>query len=436
MDLRRPLTLNFAVEIAWLPMAQSLVETATPVMGLSRSKALKLSQACEEILAHLFQTMPGKPITLTLTRKGAGVLAELSLTDLQHLDLWAMNLTARDRISLENDPDTEQLGLLLASRLTDRFLIDTRMGQVKISLFQDLAYPELQAGSMLPLILKPPVTTGICHDPDRLGQACTRVMAFYAPELFPGVLTTPGRLADLVADGEWTVALAQDHTHAPAGMICWESRDNLCPAFYGPYLFTEASEPVARLLVEEMIRNLARTPAMALFSTLATPALPGGDFEILARTRYRLSNGRTQERPVWFRHLREDTGCRVWSHEQTRQFLEKSYTDLFLARTIDTTMPSGSTRPEHSMFSTRLDTGKGQAIILPMLDGRDTGENIRQHTTYLLKEGFLNLFFHLDLSHGWQAALAPDLAKNGFSPAYVLPFGGESDLLVFCYDHD
>ena len=48
---------------------------------------------------------------------------------------------------------------------------------------------------------------------------------------------------------------------------------------------------------------------------------------------------------------------------------------------------------------------------------------------------FLNIFFELDLGISWHAELIPVLIANQFKPEIILPFAGQSDLIIFQH-HD
>jgi hypothetical protein len=68
-----------------------------------------------------------------------------------------------------------------------------------------------------------------------------------------------------------------------------------------------------------------------------------------------------------------------------------------------------------------------------MLDGIDIAENLRRHVRLLTVDGFDRILFSLDLSESWQAAMGDILMTQGFSPAYVLPYAGNSDQVIFQY---
>jgi hypothetical protein len=60
---------------------------------------------------------------------------------------------------------------------------------------------------------------------------------------------------------------------------------------------------------------------------------------------------------------------------------------------------------------------------------------VERHIRFLSEERFRNLCFELDLGVPWHAELIPVIIARGFKPEIVLPFAGQSDLVVFQY-HD
>ena len=57
-------------------------------------------------------------------------------------------------------------------------------------------------------------------------------------------------------------------------------------------------------------------------------------------------------------------------------------------------------------------------------------KNIADHSALFAEEELDNIFFVMDLGKSWQAAFAPALLQNGFTPRLLLPYGGKGDLLV------
>jgi hypothetical protein len=427
------LSLDLQADICWIPLVQGVVETGAPVMGLDPGKTLRLALAAEEFILHLSRTAPGTRLTLTLSREASSVSALFQFESSPE-DLWAMNLTAASEISQDLDQGMAHMGLLLASRVADRFSIALNGRTLSVTLFQDIIYPEIEKAEVPSTPLRGTLSAQACSDPADISHACALTMALYPEPLYPKAFRTPGNIIDRISQGRFHAGLVKDEAGTAAGMICWQIPSRRTVEFYGPYLFSEG-DGIAQLLIDHLINQVARTEAITLYSRAAGPDLPPGNFEPLAALAYRQANGQKETRTLWFRHLREDMGCPVWAHPVLGPFLKQTYERLFLIRTIREYKDPGGSRPARSLLGTRLGADKQEAFIRPMLDGTDIRENIRRHIQLLVDENYVNLFFTMDLSVGWQAALGKILTETGFEPAYVLPYAGESDKVIFHYVH-
>ncbi len=137
--------------------------------------------------------------------------------------------------------------------------------------------------------------------------------------------------------------------------------------------------------------------------------------------------------PVYFRQLHEDLGCQVWAHPALEGFLRAEYRRLFFAREIRSTQYGGEQCPAYSVFAPEFDRTNHQVTLRAIWDGADASENLSQHLKVLRAENLPNLFFEIDLGHPWQANLSQTLMDSGFRPRLILPYGGESDVVVFQY---
>ena len=425
------LSLDLQADICWIPMVQGVVETGAPVMGLDQGKTLHLALAAEEFILHLARTSPGTRLNLTLTREASSVSA-LFQFESNPEDLWAMNLTGAGEISQDLDQGMAHMGLLLVSRVADRFSIALKGRTISVTLFQDIVYPEVEKAEPPSAPLRGTLSVEACSDPADISHACALTMALYPEFLYPKSFRTPGNIIDQISQGDFHAGLVKDGAGTTAGMICWQIPSRRTVEFYGPYLFSKG-DGIAQLLIDHLINQVARTEAITLYSRAATLDLPPGNFEPLAALAYGQSNGQKETRTLWFRHLREDMGCSVWAHPVLGEFLKKTYERLFLIRTIREYKDQGGGRPARSLLGTRLGADKKEAFIRPILDGIDIRENIQRHIQLLVNEKYLNLFFTIDLSLGWQAALGKILTEAGFKPAYVLPYAGQSDKVIFQY---
>ncbi len=424
------LALELGADVQWVPIVQSLVENGAPVLGLSPDKTMKLSMAAEELLAHLAGSAPGRRVVLKLTRQPTGVACDFEV-EAGMEGLWAMNLTAAAEISPDRSMD--HLGLLLASRLVDSFSISLAGNRVAVTLNQEASYPGVQPAVPEETPLRGELSVVVDPEPAEVTRACALALGSRPGIFLPGFFRTPGKVVDLMAYGQLELAILEDEAGTPAGTICWETSAARSIGFYGPCVFGKraSAAKAAERLVGHMIGSVARTPAIIVYSIMATPDLPPGDFERLAT----LDCPGTDREPrtLWFRHLREDMGCNVWAHPEMAPFLKSTYDRLFLMRTISETRDRGHTGRERSLFAAELDTSLKEARLRPLLDGSDIPDNMVRHVKLLKSEGFSTIYFSLDLGCGWQAAMGGPLMENGFAPAYVLPYAGDSDKAVFRY---
>ncbi len=426
------LTLELKADIGWIPVIQGLIETGAPLLGLDEGKTIRLSMSAEELIVYLARSSKGTGVRITLSRKSSQVTADFCF-QASMSDLWAMNLTSAGEITADQGMDN--MGLFLASRMVDTFCVGLNHGQITISLSQEIVYPAITPLHPDNKKLRGKILTRFDAEPADIAQACALALACYPEDQRPDFFLTPGTLIDRIAEGTTTTAIIKDETGTFAGMICWEWSSDKSIGFYGPYVFNTPSEgeSCARILTDQMISSIARTPAMIVYSIQATRDLPSGDFENLATLDLIRQDQKLEKRTLWFRHLREDMGLNVWSHPSMVKFLEASYQRLFLMRTINETMEQGQRRPERSLFAAELYTGRKEAVLRPLVDGSDIKENIIQHVNLLREEGYTTLFFSIDLAFGWQASMGGSLMENGFIPAFVLPYAGDADKVIFQY---
>ncbi|WP_163337678.1 hypothetical protein [Desulfopila sp. IMCC35008] len=409
----------------WVPLAQALVENSSPLFGLDRDRTDRLIMAVEEVVMHLAHTAPGSEIILEIIPGGWNVTATLRFAA-DPSDLWAMNLTAA--ALTEDEFDLPHLGLLLASRMVDCFDVQLQSRKVCLTLREDLAYPAATLEVSQRKAFEGPLSFIAKPDPDLVKEVCLLALGLYGPEHLHQSFFKPGKLADMVTRGDMNMAVALTQASELAGAVCWCGDSGV--TFFGPYIFMQGDQ-LSSLLVEYLLQRVARTDARVLFSGRTTSDLPPGHFEYLGAY---APSAKTPETPVWYRHLGEDSGTSVWSHPEAVVFLEKSYQDLCLMRQIRVTKDLGEKLPERSVLFAQLRPRLGEALLVPLVGGRDMKTCLVDHVTTLHAEGFDRILFQTDLALGWQASLAQAALEASFSPRLILPYGGQSDLLVFQYE--
>jgi len=416
----------------FLRLVTSFAEESARAFGLNAAEALKLTLACEEIFAYLCRAgRTDETVTIEAANGGYYVHVKF-LFKARDFNPRAFNLTAA--VSLEDTASLEEMGLLIASRSVDRFYIAEELPQgLGLVLIKEKSYPApagLQAPEIKPLNnfrIKTP-------DPDSLKLLARLVTAHYPVHLYPQDFRLPGKVADMVASGEYGAQAAADEQGRIGGGIIWRRVGAGTVESFGPYLF---NQPVAPGLSEELlaacIGEIAKTDAIGLLSRYSTPELPKGYFESLGTIDFVQPDGIVKPWPIYYRQLREDPGCRVWAHAGLEAFLRAEYGRLFFAREIRLTRHEGEQRSPYSTFAPQFDRANRQITLRAIWDGADAAENLAQHVKVLKAENLPNIFFEVDLAHAWQAGLTGTLLEQGFLPRLVLPYGGEADVVVFQY---
>jgi hypothetical protein len=452
------LILELPPDAAFLPAATAAAENAARVFGLESAGALRLSLAVEEFFTYLCRFAGREePLRLTLSPGGSFVRVAFRFRA-GEVSLRALNFAAG--VSLEDAcgnaaGQDEELGLLVASRTTDRCsLTSSGSGIYVVAAEVDRDYPEVPPIAA-PQRLSRPVRlaqtgaqTGAPPSSGQLQHADLLAAGRYPARACPASFFRPARFADMVASGQYQALLAVDAAGHPAGLLCFRASGPRAVTFSGPYVFDDGSDPalgqdIARLLVEGLLSQVARTEALCAFSERPTADVPPGWFERLGSLRLRSGTGGDGEaapQAALFRHLREDAGGAVWAHADLLPYLEKQYARLAFPRDLLRAEPAPAARlPRHSLLATSLDRRRGLAVLKPLLDGQDFAANLSAHVAALAALEWeddgaaskgVDILLHLDLSEPWQAAEYPALAACGFAPRLILPHAGASDLLV------
>lgn len=405
------------------------VEEGSRALGLGSKEALKITLAAEEVFAYLAQLPEAhKNISVRLMGGGYYVKAEFVFPR-QDIDLHYFNLTAK--FTHGEESPLEQLGLLIASRSVERFnLRDQGETQFSLELIKEKAYPS--PGTEEPLAIESLANFRVEEAaPEQVKLLALLFSQHYPPHSYPSNFAIPGKLADMVAGGEYQAMVALGERGQIGGAMLWRHGEQSDVHAYGPYLFGQPQgSNMGESLVDACLGRVAKTPALSLICRYATNELPIEYFELLGDLDYRLPDGSCSPWHHYYRQLQEDQGLSVWCHPLLAGFLGHQYKRLFLARDLHLMEHAGERRPDHSVFGVHFDRSQGHVTLVCIWDGRDAGDNLARHVELLTEEGLANVFFTLDLGQAWQAYLVPDLLGQGFEPKLVLPHAGKADLLV------
>lgn len=416
-------------ELVFLPVGTSFVEKACLAFGLGEQEALSLTLATEEILAYLCQWVaPGKELRIAC-RSGGYYVEEDIVFEAQGFDMRAFNITFS--AGLDECGTEEETGVLIASRMVDRFQFFQEGIELRLVLIKEKVYPEASAVGV-------PVARPLEHfsvktpDPEQLKLFVHLAREYYAPPFIPASFSRPGKVADMAARGDYHAAVAVDEAGHLGGGIVWRWEAQRLVEFYGPYLFNQPTESdMAQSLADTCLTAIARTRAIGLINRYPTPELDPAYFESLGLLSFCCLDGKSLEIKAYYRHLEEDPGLAVWAHPSLESFLAGEYQRLVFARDIMPVTDEGESTSPYSVLSADFDRPMERVTFHPVWMGKDATHILAAHVASVMKESITNIFFEMDLGVSWHCHFTPALLENGFEPRLVLPYAGRGDLVVF-----
>ena len=423
------ITLNLKADLVFLPVATSFVEKGTKAFGLGEPEALALTLGAEEIFAYLCHVgAPGREVQMLCRSCGYYVDQEF-IFQARDFNMRAFNLTAS--ASFDDEAGYEETGLLIASRMVDRFQFFQEETGLRLILTKEKSYPSL---SDLPIPDSKPLPEFSVRPPDseELKSFVLLVNSHYPAHTIPASLTVPGKVVDMAICGDLHAAVAMDKVGHIGGGIAWRREGTQLVEFYGPYVFNQHAESdMAQVLTDHCIGAIARTSACGLINRYSTPDLPVAYFEPLGSLTLRQRNSTALETIAYYRHLEEDLGLSVWTHSSLDAFLKEQYQRLVFARDIKPVTEAGESSSPFSVISAEFDRLAGRVTLHPIWWGRNVEETVAAYVRTLLKEELPNIFFQMDLGRPWHCHFTPALLKCGFGPRLLLPYAGKGDLVVF-----
>jgi len=432
-------SLEVRLDLNLLPVVTSFGEQVSRSFGLSAAQIQEMMLATEEIFAFLCMSGKMDERAVVQALDGAYYVELRWLLRSARLDLSAFNITAS--VNPDDEDSLEGMGLLIAARSVDRFRLSQAADEgIVLSLIKDKYYPEITDA------ISPPATvTGDIRlarpDTDELKTFVHYLVASYPSHLYPQSFRFPGKVADMVSGGQFDALIAVDAKGRICGGTLWRYLQQKTVEMFGPYLFPhlpahadpekEMQNRLSGLLLEGCLGRVARTTAVGLICRYLTPFFLTDYFEYLGSFDLAVPEGGRRDEPLYYRQIQEDAGCPVWSHPAMEAFLREQYKRLVLPREIRLIRPEGETRATHSVISTQSNREQQQVTMTVAWDGRDTAKNLSRHLQLFDKEGLTNVFFAIDLAFPWQTRIIPDLLDQNFTPRLLLPYGGESDLVLF-----
>jgi hypothetical protein len=415
----------------YTPVVTSFTEKTALALDLGQAEALALTLAAEEVFSYLCRVVPPDAGWIEIRSSSGGYYVGLDfIFPAADLDMRTFNITAT--LSLTDDADLDEMGLLLASRSVDRFQMEPAEGnRLRLTLIKEKAYPLLKEVPMPPV----PAFAQFSVRSPKAGELkffAELVHAHYRDQLIPAVFNYPGKLVDMVAGGEYQAVVAVNSAGTIGGGTFWHMRGTKAVECFGPYLFNQnPHSEMAAALLESCIGAIARSSAVVLINHFPTREFPREEFEYLGKAPTYKQDGTIFYHEAWARLLQEDLGCVVWAHPQLYGFLRKEYARLVLPREIRIMADQGERHSPHSVLLSTFNRPQGSVTLQPIWTGEDFEENLSRHKEVFRKERILNVYFTMDLGRSWEAEFAPSLLRNGFTPYVILPYAGAGDLLIF-----
>ncbi len=430
----RHLSLNVAAVMDFLPAVTQCVETASRFFGLGKNESLKLQLASEEIFSYLCERVcRGNPVEM-ICRGGLFYARVEFHFSVSALDMGALNMTTA--VALESDDALAQMGLVIASRTVDRLYMTAGLhNAVVLAMEQDKAYPQLDKTALHAVAAHGELAVAV-PDAEDVRRFALQMGADAQDPLRPVFFNYPGKVADMILAGYCQALVAQDGAGTIAGGLLYRTLTEKIVEVYSPCIFAPSREDeIAVLLLEACIAKTARTKAVGLVSLTGLPASIRPQFETLGEMTYARESGAPLVGQAYCRLLHEDPGCQVWTDTVLKDYLEKEYARLFLARDIRDVRNLGeSARTGPSIFACDIRRERSEAYLRPLWPGDNLAENLSRHIALCRKESLPNIFFALDTGISWHAHLAPVLIAQSFKPCVLLPFAGQADLVIFQYD--
>ena len=414
-------TLQFPADALFAAPLAGLVGELATRHGLGETRTGQLALAAEEVVAYLAPLLAGLPINASLTTTATGLALHFAFPD-QRTDLHHFNLTTDRAEYLAADGDSSGLGLYLAARVVDDFGLELASGRAAITLRHDRPFPTI-APLAPPAAFSGPLTLAPLATADLIDTACAQIIAAYTPEDYEAVVTTPARLAALIAGGSHDALVATDAAGRVGGLLYWTVPSAKSALFFGPYVFGVRGPEAAQLLCEGLLARLGKTSVQSVFAGHATAQTPTALFE-------RILFPGPQPRPLLFRQIHEEAGAVVRCPPAFREMLQRIYNDLFLIRDLMPAPSPESLPPGRSVLGADFDRARSRATLRPLVAGADLAANIAAHVAFLHREGIRHVRARCDLHHGWHAAAAGLFGAAGFVPVGLEPGAGLGDILI------
>jgi hypothetical protein len=418
--MAREVSLALPADLALGATIRDTCHNAAAGFGFADDTALGLAQSVHDVFEFVASVRPGTAFHLTIGDRGHCVDADVRC-DLPHEDLHWLS-TVRP-IDLDDDDALRALGLIISSRLVDRFSVTLdAVGSVVLRLSKDRPY-ETAAGARP----SPPPAPGAPADDDIHSPSDAQLIRLAG--VFRAVCTggvplpfrADARAVDMRAAGDLDAVVVSERGGAVTGGIAWARTTPRLVTVFGP-VTTAGRASLPGELVQQVVRRLARTDAVMIVSERMAPGFPADQFERL---------GTIGDREMFFRSLEEDPGGYCWTDAATRPFLEAEQQRLFLPRDVLDAATVREPTLRKGLLGAETDRSVGQITLRPLVDGLDMAALLTAHVDRCRRDGYSRILLETDHGLGWQARLGRAILAAGFTPCVLLPNAATGDVVVW-----
>ena len=229
--------LSVAADSVYLPLVTSFVENGAIGLGMGRAEAMSLTLATEEIFSYLCQIATPEEMVEIRCSGGGYYVRAVFLFSVEDFNMRAFNLTTT--VSVDDEESLEEMGLLIASRMVERFQVSKERGKgVQLTLIKEKKYPASEeetvpaARNLAEFSIQDP-------NPEEIKLLALLVSSYYRDWIIPGFFEYPGKLVDMVESGECRAAMALAPDGHVGGGIIWRWTGLKTVECFGPYLFNQ-----------------------------------------------------------------------------------------------------------------------------------------------------------------------------------------------------
>lgn len=427
------LGLDLVARESFVSVAAAFVEHSASAFGFRPEDALPLTLAAEETFVYLCRIgAPGAGVRISC--RGRVFYVEVEFLFQPHeFDMRAFNLAAPSYVG--SDGAGEETGLLIASRMVERFHFHLDEQGLQVGFRKEKTYPEEPlTGEKKPRSLENIVVR--TPDEAELKELIRLARLWYSRRHLITDFNHPGKVVDMMTVGALFALVVVDRAGRIGGGLLWSFQSAKAVVCYGPYVFDpELEAEISEELVNGCLGAIAKSSAVGLISHNPPPQFPTPYFERLGSLSVCTEDSGESQTQVYYRHLVEDPGTTVWAHPQLHDFLIAEYRRLDFGREVLAAQDRGEQGSPYSVVSAEFDKTGESVTLRPVWWGNDATETVAANVDILRREGIRNIFLDLDLGKPWQSHFTPSAYANGFVPKLVLPYGGKGDIVVFQLQH-